>query len=61
MSFYDIAKFEVTAAQYTEFLNAVADDDTYGLYNTAMWTGDGGCRIERSGSSTNYAYSVAAD
>ena len=31
---YNIGKYEVTAGQYTEFLNAVARTDTYGLYNT---------------------------
>ena len=41
---YNIGKFEVTAGQYTEFLNAVAATDTYGLYNPNMadpaeWTG----------------------
>ena len=33
---YGIGKFEVTAGQYTEFLNAVAADDTYALYNERM-------------------------
>ncbi len=35
---YNIGMFEVTAGQYTEFLNAVAATDTYGLYNTNMST-----------------------
>ena len=30
---YQIGKFEITAGQYTEFLNAVAKDDPNGLYN----------------------------
>ncbi|MHC5191365.1 MAG: formylglycine-generating enzyme family protein, partial [Planctomycetota bacterium] len=30
---YQIGKYEVTAGQYTEFLNAVAATDTYGLYS----------------------------
>ena len=33
---YQIGKYEVTAGQYTEFLNAVADADPNGLYNTYM-------------------------
>ena len=33
---YQIAKYEVTNAQYAEFLNAVADTDPYGLYNPNM-------------------------
>ena len=33
---YLVGKYEVTNAQYAEFLNAVADTDTYGLYNLSM-------------------------
>lgn len=33
---YSIAKFEVTNAQYSEFLNAVADSDPNGLYSSDM-------------------------
>ena len=58
---YNIGKYEVTAGQYTEFLNAVADDDTHGLYNTQMWSDVEGCKIEQTGSSPNYTYSVAPD
>ncbi len=58
---YLIGKYEVTNAQYTKFLNAVADTDTYGLYNAEMWSNEYGCKIERSGSSSSYTYSIAAD
>lgn len=58
---YKIGTYEVTAGQYTEFLNAVAATDTYGLYNTAMWSNIYGCKIQRSGSSGSYTYSVASD
>ncbi len=58
---YNIGKYEVTADQYCEFLNAVAKTDTYELYNTNMWSIDGGCKIQQSGSSGNYSYSVASD
>ncbi|MBN2560788.1 MAG: SUMF1/EgtB/PvdO family nonheme iron enzyme [Phycisphaerae bacterium] len=58
---YNIGMYEVTAGQYTEFLNAVAATDTYGLYNTYMWTISRGCKIERSGSSGSYTYNVAGD
>ncbi|MGD8451918.1 MAG: SUMF1/EgtB/PvdO family nonheme iron enzyme [Phycisphaerae bacterium] len=58
---YAIGKYEVTAGQYTEFLNAVARTDTYGLYNTAMFSDSFGCRIQRSGSSGSFTYSVAAE
>ena len=57
---YSIGKYEVTAGQYTEFLNAVAATDTYGLYNTGMDTAvySDACNIKRTGSSGNYTYSV---
>ncbi len=58
---YNIGKYEVTAGQYTEFLNAVADDDIYGLYNTDMWSHGLGCKIEQTGSSGSYSYSVSPD
>lgn len=63
---YAIGKYEVTAGQYTEFLNAVARTDTYGLYNTQMYTcvtpwGEFGLRIQRTGSPGSYTYNVAAD
>jgi formylglycine-generating enzyme required for sulfatase activity len=57
---YRISKYEVTNAQYVEFLNAVAaTDDSNGLYNTDMATGLAG-GITRSGSSGSYAYSAIA-
>ena len=41
---YNIGKYEVTAGQYTEFLNAVdaAGTDPYDLYNSDMGSGYGG-------------------
>ena len=33
---YNIGEYDVTAGQYTAFLNAVAATDTYGLYNSSM-------------------------
>ena len=59
---YRISKYEVTNAQYTEFLNAVADADPNELYQPFM--GDaaplrfGG--IIRNGSSGNYTYQTIA-
>ena len=38
---YNIDKYDVTNGQYTEFFNAVAATDTYGLYNAAMATNGG--------------------
>ena len=52
---YNIGKYEVTAGQYTEFLNAVAATDTYGLYDEDMWSSYLGCKIERTGSSGSEA------
>jgi sulfatase modifying factor 1 len=54
---YEMSKYEVTNAQYCEFLNSVAATDTYGLYNEQMsssvWGG-----INRSGSSGSHTYAV---
>lgn len=58
---YRIGMFEITAGQYTEFLNAVAADDIHGLYDTRMWSNAKGCKIEQRGWSRNFSYSVAAD
>ncbi|MFA6132782.1 MAG: SUMF1/EgtB/PvdO family nonheme iron enzyme [Phycisphaerae bacterium] len=61
---YNIGKYEVTAGQYAEFLNAVAKTDTYGLYNPWMAvvpTFPWGCNIQRTGSSGSYTYSVPID
>ncbi len=58
---YNIGKHEVTAGEYRDFLNAVAKTDTYGLYNTNMWSNSYGCRIEQTGVPGNYSYSVAPD
>ena len=57
---YNMGKFEVTAGQYTAFLNAVAATDTYALYFTEMSEPDYGGGITRTGSSGSYTYSVAA-
>jgi formylglycine-generating enzyme len=61
---YNIGKYEVTAAQYCEFLNAVGGVDTYELYEPQMADMVFGCGIIRSGggaSSNPYRYSVASD
>jgi hypothetical protein len=55
---YLISEYEVTNAQYAEFLNAVAETDTYDLYDTSMASGEGG--ITRTGSSGSYAYGAIA-
>jgi len=58
---YNIAKNDVTVAQYTVFLNAVAKTDAYGLYNSGMATLPWGCGISQYGSSGSYSYSVLPD
>jgi len=55
---YQIAKYDVTIGQYTDFLNAVAATDTYSLYNTNMATDLNIAGISRSGASGSYTYSV---
>ena len=57
---YNIGKYEVTAGQYTEFLNAVAAMDTYGLYDENMGSHTYGCKIHRTGPFGNYTYTVDA-
>ena len=58
---YQIGKYEITSAQYVEFLNAVAKTDTYGLYSPKMGSFIDCCNIQQSGSSGSYDYSVADD
>lgn len=58
---YNIGKYEVTLNQYTEFLNAVADHDSFGLYNPSMATNLNIAGISRSGVSGSYSYSVLGD
>ncbi len=53
---YNIGKYEVTAGQYVEFLNAVAATDTYGLYDQQMNSSQHGCQITQNGISGSYSY-----
>ena len=55
---YQIGKYEVTNAQYVEFLNAKAASDPLGLYDTRMASSIAG--ITRSGISGSYSYSAVA-
>jgi formylglycine-generating enzyme required for sulfatase activity len=55
--------YDVTAAQYCQFLNAVATQtDPYGLYNTSMSGGSGtdACGITRTGGPGNYSYNTTS-
>jgi formylglycine-generating enzyme len=58
---YNIGKYDVTTAQYCDFLNHKAQSDPYRLWNSQMTntaTGYYGCNIQRSGSSGSYTYTV---
>lgn len=57
---YEIGKYEVTNAQYTEFLNSVAADDTNGLYSTDMDSDATFGGITRSGIPGSYSYAAKA-
>ena len=59
---YAIGKYDVTVAQYTTFLNAVATTaDTYGLYNPYMATDVSSAGIVQGGSLGSYSYSVVGN
>jgi sulfatase modifying factor 1 len=61
---YNIGTYDVTNAQYAEFLNAKAASDPLGLYTTNMGSPGPGTGnlggITRSGSSGSYTYSTTA-
>ncbi len=53
---FNIAKYEVTAGQYCEFLNAIAAADANGIYLPAYDINDMGCQITQNGESGSYTY-----
>jgi formylglycine-generating enzyme required for sulfatase activity len=57
---YQMGKYEVTAAQYCQFLNSVAKTDTYGLYDSHMASSFAYVGIIQSGSPGNYSYNLTA-
>jgi formylglycine-generating enzyme len=59
---YQMGEFDVTVAQYTQFLNAVASTDPYGLYDPSMNPNSsiGSCGIYRNGSAGSYTYTYAS-
>ena len=57
---YYISTYEVTVAQYTEFLNAAAKSDPYSLYSNYMETDPLGASILRSGSDGSYTYTAVS-
>ena len=62
---YQMGEYDVTVGQYVQFLNAVAQTDTYGLYNSYMAVGSYAgyhlttIGITQSGTPGSYTYSVA--
>ena len=58
---YAIGKYDVTIGQYTAFLNAVAANDSYGLYNSYMGSNNVVGGITQNGSSGSYTYTVRSD
>lgn len=54
---YLISKYEITNAQYCEFLNSRAKTDTFNLYSSNMSSSING-GITRSGSPGNYTYAT---
>jgi formylglycine-generating enzyme required for sulfatase activity len=57
---YYISKYEVTNAQYAEFLNAKAASDPLALYSTSMGSDATFGGITQSGSDGSYTYSVTS-
>lgn len=55
---YLIAKHETTIGQYTAFLNAVAAEDLYGLYDPGMRSTASCAGIQRNGEQGAYTYVV---
>ena len=56
---YKIGKFDVTTAQYVQFLNAVAATDPFALYDPSMSTGFRvPCGITKTGTSGSFVYSA---
>ena len=53
---YKISKYEITNGQYRDFLNAVAQTDTNGLWSSDMASTRGG--IARTGTPGSYSYSA---
>ena len=58
---YNIGTYDVTNAQYVDFLNAKGASNSAGIFNTIMGTaGTYGSNIIQSGVSGSYSYSVSS-
>ena len=58
---YEIGKYDITAEQYCAFLNAMAQSDFYGLYDSRMGSDPDVACIQRHGSVGHYTYSIIED
>ena len=60
---YQMGTYDVTIGQYIQFLNAVANTDTYGLYNSGMLAVAGRFPfgIVQNGGPGSYSYAVAGN
>jgi formylglycine-generating enzyme len=58
---YLIGTYDVTTAQYAQFLNAVARIDTYGLYDSGMGSDLPTVGILRTSTPSGYSYVVKGD
>ena len=60
-SAYNIGTYDVTNAQYVDFLNAKGASNSNGIYNSTMGTvGSNVSQITQSGSSGSFTYSVSS-
>jgi formylglycine-generating enzyme len=57
---YYMGTYEITVAQYTEFLNNSAQSDPYGLYSGSMASSPYGAFITQSGTDGSYTYSAVS-
>jgi len=58
---YSIGTYDVTLNQYATFLNAVAQTDSFSLYNANMGTDANIRGISQSGGSGSFSYAVIGD
>ena len=58
---YAIGRYEVTMGEYADFLNAIAADDTYGLWSTDIGRPDFVWVLPREGAPGSYTYSIEPD
>jgi formylglycine-generating enzyme len=59
---FEMSTYDITVSQYTAMLNAIAQTDPMGLFNSSMnpENNPASCGIVRSGTAGNYTYSYAS-